>query len=137
MQRRVLAGAAATCSVFVGAAVADFFLAGEFASVVLLAGLVGGLVAGLLSKTPGHVGAGVQAGGYGAAAGFLAFLIVGVVQSVVSGDLGVLLLGFRTLLIALLLVPAQALLGAMAAPLGVRIRGAVGRETALPAERVD
>jgi hypothetical protein len=55
------------------------------------------------------------------------------VQSVVSGDLGVLLLGFRTLLIALLLVPVQALLGAMTAPLGVRIRGAVGRETALPA----
>ncbi|WP_336136179.1 hypothetical protein [Natronomonas amylolytica] len=130
MQRRVLAGAAATWSVFVGAAVADFFLDGEFAPVVFLSGLAGGLVAGLLSKTSGHVGAGVRAGGYGAAVGFLAFLVVGVVQSAVSGDLGVLLLGFRTLLIALLLVPVQALLGAMMAPLGVRIRGALGRETA-------
>lgn len=131
MERRVLAGAGATCIVFVGAAIADFFLDGEFAAVVLLAGLAGGLTAGLLSKTAGHVGAGVRAGGYGAAAGFLAFLLVGVVQSVLSGDLGVLVLGFRTFLIALLLVPVQAVLGAMAAPLGVRIRRAFGRETSL------
>jgi hypothetical protein len=132
MDRRVLAGAAATCFVFVSAAVADFFLSDGFAPLVLLAGLAGGLVAGLLSAAQGHVGAGARAGGYGAAAGFLAFLVVGVVQSVVSGDFGVLLLGFRTLLIGLLLVPVHALLGAMTAPLGVRIRRAAGLETSLP-----
>lgn len=132
MERRVLAGAGTTCFVFVGGAVADFFLDSEFATMVLLAGLAGGLIAGLLSATPGHVGAGVRAGGYGAAAGFLAFLLVGVVQSFLSGDFGVLVLGFRTVLIALLLVPVQAVLGAMGAPLGVRIRRAVGLETSLP-----
>lgn len=132
MERRVLAGAGATCFVFVGAAVADFFLSGEFAAIVLLAGLAGGLIAGVLSENAGHVGAGVRAGGYGAAAGFLAFLLVGVAQSLLSGDFGVLVLGFRTFLIALLLVPVQAVLGAIGAPLGVRIRRFLGRETALP-----
>lgn len=132
MERRVLAGAAATWFIFVGAALADFFLPGEFAAVVLLAGLAGGVVAGLLSDAPGHVGAGGKAGGYGAAAGFLVFLVVGVGQSVRSGEFGVLLLGVRTLLVGLLLVPVQALLGAVASPLGVRVRRAVGRKTPLP-----
>jgi hypothetical protein len=131
MERRVLVGTAATWVVFVGAVLADFALEGDLVAAVLLAGLVGGLSAGLLSATPGHVGAGARAGGYGAAAGFLAFLAVGAVQSAVSGEFGVLLLGVRTLLIALLLVPVEALLGALAAPLGVRLRRAAGRPTAL------
>lgn len=132
MDRRVLAGAGTTCLVFVVAAIADFFLPGEYAPVVLLAGLPGGMVAGLLSTRPGHVGAGARAGGYGAGAAFLAFLVVGAVQAGVSRDAGVLLLGFRTLLVALLLVPVHAVLGAVSAPLGVRIRRALDRETPLP-----
>ena len=130
MERRVLAGAAATLLVVVAGALASFFTEGDFVAVVLLAGLAGGMVAGGLSREAGHVGAGARAGGYGGAAAFVAFVAVGAAQAVVGGDLSVLYLGFRTLLVALLVVPLHAALGAAGAAVGVRIRRAAGRETA-------
>lgn len=126
MERRILAGAVVTAVVVVGGAIANFALDVDLVAVILLAGLVGGFVTGLLSAETGHVGAGARAGGYGGALGFVAFVTVGVVQSAVDGDISVLIIGFEALLIALVVVPIHALLGAMAASLGVRIRKAAG-----------
>lgn len=131
MDHRVLAGAAATLLVVVAGAVASFVTAGDYEAAVLLAGLAGGVVAGGLSRAAGHVGAGAMAGGLGDAAGFVAFVAVGAVQAVTGGDLSVLYLGLRTLLVALLVVPLHALGGAGGAAVGVRIRRAAGRPTAL------
>lgn len=130
MERRVVAGAVVTLVVVVAGAVASFVLARDLVAVVLLAGVTGGLVAGVLSRTAGHVGAGARAGGYGGAAGFVGFVAVGAVQAVVGGDLSVLLLGLQSVLIALLVVPLHALLGAVGASVGVRIRRSAGLETA-------
>lgn len=131
MERRVIAGAVATLLVVVAGAVANFATDGDFVVAVLLAGMAGGLVAGLLSRSAGHVGAGARAGGYGGATAFALFVIVGALQAVVGGDLSVLYLGFQSLLIAVLVVPLHALLGAGGAAMGVEIRRAAGRETAL------
>lgn len=133
MQRRIVAGAVATALVVVGAAVAGFVTGADLVPVILLAGLVGGLVAGLSSAADaaGHVGAGARAGAYGGAAGFVAFVLVGTVQAVLGGDLSVLVVGVETLLVAALVVPLHALLGAAGAGVGVRLRrrlaGAPGR----------
>lgn len=127
MERRVVAGAAATLLVVVTGALASFFTAGDYVAAVLLAGLAGGLVAGVLSPGAGHVGAGARAGGLGGAAAFLAFVAIGAVQAVSGGDLSVLYLVVRTLLVALLVVPLHTLGGAAGAAVGVRVRRAAGR----------
>lgn len=130
MERRVLAGAAATFAVVVGGALVDFLTGEDFVVVVLGAGLAGGLVAGILSQAGSHVGAGARAGGYGGAAGFVAFVAVGAVQATFGGDLSVLYLGFQSLLVAVLVVPLYAVSGAVAAAVGVRLRAAIDRKTA-------
>jgi hypothetical protein len=126
----VVAGAAATLLVVVGAALASVATEGDFVPVALVAGFVGGLLAGALSRDAGHVGAGARAGGYGGAAAFVGFLVVGAVQAVAGGDLSVLYLGAQSLLVAMLVVPLHALLGAVGAAVGVRGRRAAGFETA-------
>ena len=131
MERRVLAGAAATLLVAVGGAVADFAVDADLVAVVLGAGLAGGLVAGALSRRAGHVAAGARAGAYGGALTFLGFVAVGAGQAVASGEFALLYLGFQSLLVALLVVPLHALAGAFAAAVGVRLRRAAGRQTAL------
>lgn len=131
MERRTLLGALATAAVVVGAATYGFLTGVDPVPVVLSAGAVGGLLAGALSASAGHVGAGARAGGYGAAAGFAAFVVVGGLQAVLGGDLSVLVIGVETLLIALLVLPLEAFFGAVAAALGVRLRRAGGLETAL------
>lgn len=132
MERRVVAGAAATLLVVVAAAFANVALQADYVSVVLLAGLAGGVVAGALSPAVegGHVGAGARAGGYGGGAAFALFVAVGAVQAVVGGDLSVLYLGFQSLLVALLVVPLHAFLGAGGAAMAVSVRRRVGRESA-------
>ena len=130
MERRVIAGAAATLLVVVAAAFANVALQGDFVAVVLLAGMAGGLVAGSLSRADGHVGAGARAGGYGGAAAFALFVAVGAVQAVVGGDLSVLYLGFQSLLVAVLVVPLHAFLGAGGAAMAVSVRRAVRGGTA-------
>ena len=129
MERRTLAGTAATAVIVVGAAVADFLAEPDLLPLVLFAGAAGGLLAGGLSREPGHVGAGARAGAYGGAVGFVAFVAVGAVQSVVAGELSVLVLGAQTLLIALLVVPVHALLGVVGAAVGVRLRQLGGGRT--------
>lgn len=131
MERRVVAGAVATLLVVVGGALAGVATGGDLVPVVLLAGLAGGLVTGAFSRRAGHVGAGARAGGYGGAAGFVCFVAVGATQAVLGGDLSVLYLGAQSLLVALLVVPLHALLGAAGAAVGVRGRRAAGFETAL------
>ncbi|QLD90194.1 hypothetical protein HWV07_14595 [Natronomonas salina] len=131
MERRVIAGAAATLLVVVAGAVANFATDGDLVVAVLLAGMAGGLVTGLLSRSGGHVGAGARAGAYGGGAGFALFLVVGSVQTVVGGDLSVLYIGVQSFLVAVLVVPLHALLGAGGAAMGVAIRRAAGRETGL------
>ncbi|WP_254838680.1 hypothetical protein [Natronomonas marina] len=126
MDRRTLAGAVVTAVAAVAAVVADFLAEADLLGLVLVAGLAGGVVVGALSRTPGHVGAGARAGAYGGGAAFVAFVAVGVAQSVAAGDLAVLVLGVQTLLIALLVIPVHALSGAVGAALGVRMRR-VGR----------
>lgn len=131
MERRIIAGAVATLLVVVGGAVANFATDGDFVVAVLLAGMAGGFVAGLLSRSDGHVGAGARAGGYGGAAAFALFVVVGAAQAVAGGDLTVFYLAFQSLLLAVLVVPLHALLGAGGAAMGVEVRRAAGRETAL------
>lgn len=122
MNRRVTVGAAVTFLVVVVAAGAGLVVGVNLANVVLVAGVPGGVAAGLLSREPGHVGAGARAGLYGGSAAFVLFVVVGSVQSVLGGDLSILFLGFQTVLIALVVVPLHALLGAIGAAVGVRIR---------------
>jgi hypothetical protein len=62
---------------------------------------------------------------------FLGFVVVGVVQTVIGGDFSILFLGVQTVLVAVLVVPIHAAVGAVGAAVGVRIRAATGRETAL------
>lgn len=131
MQRRVLAGGIATFLVAIGAAIADFLAEGDYVAGVLAAGLVGGFLAGALSRREGHLGAGARAGGYGGAAAFAGFVVVGGAQALLGGDSSVLLLGFETVLVGLLVVPLYALSGALAAAAGVRLRRVTGQETAL------
>ena len=126
MQRRVIAGAAATFLVVVVAAGISTAVGVNLATVVLAAGLVGGLVTGALSSESGHVGAGARAGLYGGAAAFVAFVVVGSVQSVLGGDLSILFLGFQTVLIASLVVPLHAVEGAVGAAVGVSVRRLLG-----------
>lgn len=125
MERRVLAGAVATALVVIGAAVAGVATGTDPVPVVLGAGLAGGLVSGVAAPDPGHVGAGARGGTYGGAAGFVAFVAVGGVQAIFGGELSVLVLGLEALLIALLVVPLHALLGAVGAAVGVRV-GQIG-----------
>lgn len=118
----MLAGAAGTALVVAGAAVAGVAIGADLVPVVLGAGLVGGLVAGLGSDAAGHVGAGARAGAYGSAAGFAGFVAVGTGQAILGGEFSILVVGIETLLIALLVVPLHALLGAVATAVGVRVR---------------
>ena len=134
MERRVVAGAAATLLVVVAAAFANVAFQGDYVAAVLLAGMAGGVVAGALTPASrgGHVGAGARAGGYGGGAAFALFVAVGAVQAVVGGDLSVLYLGFQSLLVALRVVPLHAFLGAGAAAMAVWTKRALAleRETA-------
>lgn len=114
-----------------GAVSGSFLLGRDLVAVVLVGALPGGVVAGLLSRGPGHVGAGARAGAYGGLVAFLGFVVVGAVQTVIGGDLSVLVLGVQTVLVAVLVVPIHAAVGAVGAVVGVRIRNAAGRETAV------
>lgn len=116
MDGRVVIGATVTAAAMIGGVFAGSVEA------VLGAGAAGGAVAGLLSRS-GHVGAGARAGAYGGASGFVLFVLVGTLQSIAGGDLAVpAVIGAETLLIATVVVPIHALLGAVAAAVGVRIR---------------
>lgn len=130
MDRRIVVGA--TLTTF--AVVASVFLGRIDA--IIAAGFVGGLAAGVLSRPgsrngdgTGHVGAGAKAAGIGGAAGFVLFVVVGTIQSLFGGDLSVpAVLGLLTILLAAVVVPIQALLGAIGGAVGVRIRLAtIGR----------
>jgi hypothetical protein len=131
MERRVLAGGFVTVLAVVGVVLGSFLLQRDLVAAVLLAALPGGLVAGLLSRATGHVGSGARAGAYGGLVAFLGFVVVGVVQTVIGGDFSILFLGVQTVLVAVLVVPIHAAIGAVGAAIGVRIRAATGRETAL------
>lgn len=131
MERRVLAGGFVTVLAVVGVVLGSFLLQRDLVAAVLLAALPGGLVAGLLSRAAGHVGSGARAGAYGGLVAFLGFVVVGAVQTVIGGDFSILFLGVQTVLVAVLVVPIHAAVGAVGAAVGVRIRAATGRETAL------
>lgn len=131
MERRVLVGGFVTVLAVVGVVLGSFLLGRDLVAALLVAALPGGVVAGLLSGTPGHVGAGARAGAYGGVVAFLGFVVVGVVQTVIGGDLSLLVLGAQTVLVAVLVVPIHAAVGAVGAAVGVRIRNAAGRKTAL------
>lgn len=131
MERRVLVGGFTTALAVVGVVLGSFLLGQDLVAAVLFAALPGGVVAGLLSREPGHVGSGARAGAYGGVVAFLGFVAVGAVQTVTGGDLSILFLGVQTVLVALLVVPIHAAVGAAGAAVGVRIRHAMGRETAL------
>jgi hypothetical protein len=131
MERRVLVGGLTTAFAVVGVVLGSFLLGRDLVAAVLFAALPGGVVAGLLSRESGHVGSGARAGAYGGIVAFLGFVAIGAVQTVLGGDLSVLFLGVQTVLVALLVVPIHAAVGALGAAVGVRIRRAMGRETAL------
>ncbi|MFQ3320460.1 MAG: hypothetical protein ACI8UR_000924 [Natronomonas sp.] len=131
MERRTLAGAAVTALVVVGGAAASRLIEGNAVAGVLFAGIAGGAVVGLLSKTPGHIGAGARAGGYGGAVGFGVFIAASGVLAVMAGDPSFLVFAVQRLLIGVLVVPLHTVLGAGTAAVGVRVRRAAGRETAL------
>ncbi|MES3517502.1 MAG: hypothetical protein PPP58_07545 [Natronomonas sp.] len=128
MRRRVLLGAAATFLVAVGAIVGGVATETNPVGVVLAAGLVGGFLVGVLSTQSGHVGDGARAGGYGGGVAFLGFVAVGLLQSLLDGDLSVLVIGVETVLIALVVVPIHAISGGVAAGIGrwLRRRGTEG-----------
>lgn len=125
MDNRILVGAASTALVVV----VGVFV-GRIA-VIFAAGFVGGVMVGIRMfevpdgrSEPGPVGTGARAAAIGGACGFLAFVVVGTLQSLVSGDLSVpAVLGFQTILVAVLVVPLQAVLGAIGGSVGVRLRG--------------
>lgn len=131
MERRVLAGGFATVLAVVGVVVGSFLLQRDLVAAVLFAAFPGGVVAGLLSRDAGHVGSGARAGAYGGFVAFLGFVAVGAVQTAIGGDFSILVLGVQTVLVAILVVPIHAVVGAVGAAIGVRIRRASGRETAL------
>ncbi|WP_178916121.1 hypothetical protein [Natronomonas gomsonensis] len=131
MERRVLVGGFTTALAVVVVVLGSFLLGRDLVAAVLFAALPGGIVAGLLSRESGHVGSGARAGAYGGVVAFLGFVAVGAVQTILGGDLSVLFLGVQTVLVALLVVPIHAAVGAGGAAVGVRIRRAMGRETAL------
>ncbi|MCY4732047.1 hypothetical protein KY092_15910 [Natronomonas gomsonensis] len=131
MERRVLVGGFTTALAVVGVVLGSFLLGRDLVAAVLFAALPGGVVAGLCSRESGHVGSGARAGAYGGIVAFLGFVIVGAVQTVLGGDFSILFLGVQTVLVALLVVPIHAAIGAVGAVVGVRIRNAMGLETAL------
>lgn len=120
MDRRNQLGAASTALVVVMGV-----FAGRIA-VIFAAGFVGGLVAGVgvASDQAGPSGrAGAKAAAIGGAFGFLVFVAVGTLQSLATGDLSIpAVLGFQTILLALLVVPFLAILGGIGGPIGVRVR---------------
>jgi hypothetical protein len=131
MDRRLLAGGTVTVLAVVLVVLGSFLLQRDFVVAVLFAALPGGVLTGMLSRTPDHVGAGARAGAYGGLVGFFAFVVIGSLQTLLGGNLSVLVLGVQTILVAVLVVPLHAVLGAIGAAVGVRIRRASGRETAL------
>lgn len=130
MDNRILVGAASTAFVVV----VGVFV-GRIA-VIFAAGFVGGVVVGIRivegpdgRSVPGPVGTGARAAAIGGACGFLAFITVGTLQSLVSGDLSVpAVLGFQTVLVAMLVVPLQAVFGAIGGSVGVRVRSLASRQ---------